>query len=496
MSAARKSASSFDRWHTTQEIMQQPGVWRGFARALSDQSSEVQAWLKHRNHDEVWFCGAGTSAFIGDTLAAWLGRSAGRLRFRSIPTTDFVSCPKAYIRGAKVLVVSFGRSGNSSETVAMLDQLSAHAPEYDRLNITCNSESALAKDGHSGPGETRTILLTPQTNDRGFAMTSSYTTMLLSALACFDPAPPAPVDAMMQRLADAAQKLIETNFARLEAFEVPERAVFLGSGPLTGAARESALKVLELAAGNVTTSWDSTLGFRHGPKAVVNDKTLVFVLESSDPYTSQYDVDLANEIARQFGSNVAVRVGSRADVGIHVPSMGNDGWSAVLYVIIAQMLAVIWSDKLGLPVDDPFAGRNLTRVVTGVKVYDLSAKPTGVFGAMDIGGTKIEATLFDANLDVIETSRVDTGKATYSALVDSIVERAGWLRDKAGAHMPIGLGLPGLVDRETGASVTSNLPATWQSDFVNPYRLKTTASASPCRKPMAARAKVSALCSG
>ena len=50
--------------------------------------------------------------------------------------------------------------------------------------------------------------------------------------------------------------------------------------------------------------------------------------------------------------------------------VGNDAWSAPLHVIVAQILAVIWSDRLGNNVDNPFSGGTLTRVVAGVKLYE------------------------------------------------------------------------------------------------------------------------------
>jgi predicted NBD/HSP70 family sugar kinase/fructoselysine-6-P-deglycase FrlB-like protein len=453
--------SGLDRWATTQEIAQQPAVWRAFAPQMLAFAAEIRAWLVERAHDEIWFCGAGSSAFIGETVAAYLNRDAGPARFRAVPTTDLVSSPRGFLRpGVRTLVVSFGRSGNSSESIGTLDLLNAHAPEADRLHITCNGDSALARPYTRGPGEQRALILPPQTHDRGFAMTSSYTTMLLSTLACFDPAPPEEPAELIAHLADAAERLIERNFRELAQLEVPERAVFLGAGPLTGSARECALKVLELTAGNITTSWDSTLGFRHGPKAVVNDRTRVFVLQSSDPFTQAYDIDLANEIAAQFSPKTILRLGA-AETGadIAVPVIGNDAWGSVLHVLIAQMLAVLWSERMGLAVDDPFAGRNLTRVVASVKLYDLPKPAPATYGAIDVGGSKIEAALFGEDLLRTANRRIDTRKESYEALVDAIVEQADWLGTQTDGLAAIAIGLPGLIDPATGLSFTSNLPA-------------------------------------
>lgn len=370
-----KSTGALAQWQTFQEAMAQPAIWRSWAGTLARLAGEILIWIRSRDYDEIWFCGAGTSAFIGETLSTYLNSRPGRARYRSVPTTDLVSCPGNYIRpGVKVLVVSFGRSGNSSETIGTLDLLDRHAPDADRLNFTCNAGGMLATHKAPGPGEQRLVLLPPETNDQALAMTSSYTTMLLSALACLDDHPPMPVADAISQLASGAEAVLSQalELARAAGAKTPSRAVFLGSGVLLGAAHESALKVLELSAGAIPTLWDSTLGFRHGPKAVVDANTRVHVLVSGDRHTRRYDMDAANEIRAQFGANTVLTLGSDRDaVDLHVPAVGNDAWTAVLYVVAAQMQAIVWSEMLNLDIDNPFSGGTVRRVVEGVTLYPM-----------------------------------------------------------------------------------------------------------------------------
>ena len=364
------------QWQTYAEIHSQPAIWRAWAPELTRHISTIHEWLREKNHDEVWFCGAGTSAFIGQAVAFYMNSHSPLARFRSVATTDFVAQPGSFLRQqGKLLVVSFGRSGNSSESIGTLDALDVLRPGFDRLHITCNAQGVLATRSAPGPGELRTVILPAQTDDAGFAMTSSYTTMLLTALACFDMQAPQPMSEMLCRLADAGEALL-SSFAAQPAgsWTGPERAVFLGSGVLLAVARESALKVVELTSGQVPTLWDSTLGFRHGPKAFFTSRSCAYVLISSDPHTQRYDLDLAQEIRRQYGENTVVTIGSSPDCNFKLPTIGNDGWTAVLYVLRAQYLAMEWSHARGLNVDDPFAGKNLTRVVSGVTLYPLILK--------------------------------------------------------------------------------------------------------------------------
>ena len=167
---------ALNTWATWREIHRQPDIWRNWVSELD--VAGLREWISDQSFDEVWFCGAGTSAYIGDIIAASIKGT------RSVPTTDLVANPAHILAGSKPLVVSFGRSGNSSESIGTLDALDVLAPNAPRLNITCNKESALATRGSSGPN--KVILLPDATHDAGFAMTSSFSTMLYTALALFD----------------------------------------------------------------------------------------------------------------------------------------------------------------------------------------------------------------------------------------------------------------------------------------------------------------------
>ncbi|EQD38961.1 phosphosugar isomerase, partial [mine drainage metagenome] len=149
----------------------------------------------------------------------------------------------------------------------------------------------------------------------------------------------------------------------------PQRVAFLGGAELRGAAHECALKVLELTAGQVASFWESPLGFRHGPKSLVNEQTQVIVLLSEDDNAHCYDADVVDELRRQYAPQQVFTVGTQctgADLTFRDIARG---WNIPLYVLPAQLLAVAWSRKLGLNVDNPFPEGNLSRVVQGVRLY-------------------------------------------------------------------------------------------------------------------------------
>lgn len=342
-------------WSTWRELHRQPAIWRDWGAALD--VTGLRGWIAEQSFDEVWFCGAGTSAYIGDIIAASVAGT------RSVPSTDLVARPAHYLKNARPLVVSFGRSGNSSETIGTLDALDALAPQAPRVNITCNASSALATRPSSAP--TQVIVLPDETHDSGFAMTSSFSTMLLTALSLFDA--PCDVPARMSALADQLEDLLP-RFAQTPR---PDRVVYVGAGSLTYAAREAALKVMELSAGQIPALWDSSLGFRHGPKSFVTDGTAITLFTSPESPTSRYDADLHAELQAQFPNASIEAIGPGGDIDVAMPF--GTAWAAPLCVAAAQVRSVEWSDALGLNVDDPFSGQGtLSRVVSGVTLYPVA----------------------------------------------------------------------------------------------------------------------------
>jgi tagatose-6-phosphate ketose/aldose isomerase len=350
--------TDLSRYATWREIQSQPAIWQTWGATLP--VADLRNWIAATGTSEAWFCGAGTSAYIGDILAAGLEGQPGP-RLRAIPTTDIVARPHAYLQGPPKLIVSFGRSGNSTESIGLLDALDTLAPGWPRLNITCNARSALA----NRPGA-RVITLPEATHDQGFAMTSSFSTMLLTAAALFDQTlAPDATPVRFASLASTLTTLLPSYEAQARTARRPTRTVFIGSGPLAFAAREAALKVMELSAGQIPALWDSTLGFRHGPKSFTLGATDLWLFRSANPHTRAYDDDLATELRTQFPASTIITP--------DIPQPYADLWSAPLYIVLAQILAVHWSDALGLNVDDPFAGLGtLTRVVSGVKLHPVT----------------------------------------------------------------------------------------------------------------------------
>ena len=377
------AAATTGTW-TEEEIRQQPASWIRSLKNIDAMRSAIDAFLVPllRKPDlRIVLTGAGTSAFIGETIAPWLSRQTGK-NISAVPTTDLVTNPMDYLNPAHpLLLVSFARSGNSPESVAAVELANQFVPECYHLSITCNEAGSLYQNLVDSDNAFA-LLMPAETHDRGFAMTSSITTMMASCLSVFAPEK---INAQTFRdVADRCQAIL-TSLGDFSGGVFGngqwKRIVYLGSGGLQGIARESALKVLELTAGKLAAFYDSPTGFRHGPKSLVDGETLIVVYISSHPYTRQYDLDLLAELRRDRQAMRVVAIASESDpiieAGPHIllPSARqfNDMELAFCFLVYAQIFALTQSLSIGNTPDTPSANGTVNRVVQGVIIHPWQA---------------------------------------------------------------------------------------------------------------------------
>ncbi|WP_330961066.1 SIS domain-containing protein [Photobacterium sp. 53610] len=364
---------------TAREISQQPQSWQKTLASVSGQREQINAFLTPllRQPDlRIVMTGAGTSAFAGRALAPYLSGQTRR-RFEAIATTDIVTDPNEYFaEPCPTLLVSFARSGCSPESVAAVELASQLLPHCFHLVITCNQEGALYQrsltDDH-----TLALLMPEETNDRSFAMTSSLTNMMLASLAVFHPDQFTPES--FAPVADVCDRMLteQLDFICGLADDPCQRVIYLGSGSLQGIAQESALKLLELTAGKLLVSFDSPVGFRHGPKSVIDDSSLVMVFISNDPYTRRYDLDLLTELRNDGQARRVIAIADQPDPvisqGEHLflPATlhANDAALCFPYLLVAQIYAFSRAVNMTISPDNPCPSGEVNRVVQGVTIY-------------------------------------------------------------------------------------------------------------------------------
>jgi tagatose-6-phosphate ketose/aldose isomerase len=210
--------------------------------------------------------------------------------------------------------------------------------------------------------------LPEETDDRGFAMTSSFTGMILAAALAFGALPQDEVRAISQWGAGVLETRVPLIAGLAQAGF--ERVVYLGGQEFKGLAREAALKMLELSDGNMVALAETPLGFRHGPKTIVNGKTLIVMFLSNDAYARQYEADLLRELRSDGVAGRVVALGAAEEsISVGAPANASNLALCFPYAVFAQTFAFLRSLSLGLRPDTPNARGVVNRVVQGVSIY-------------------------------------------------------------------------------------------------------------------------------
>jgi tagatose-6-phosphate ketose/aldose isomerase len=321
--------------------------------------------------------GSGSSSFAGECAAVPLQESLGVV-VRALPAGLILTHPRGALpMDGRCLVVSLARSGDSPESGALVERLLGQTA-VSQLLASCNRDGALARRYASTPN-VESIVLPDETNDRSLMMTSSFTNLVLAARSLADPER-SPESAA--RLADAGRVLLDVHagsIATLARGAFPQ-VVYLASGGRLGAARESALKMLESNGGAVETLAESFLGLRHGPMAALRADSLVVAFLSSDPVVRAYETDVLAEIRRKGLGRRRLIVGERIpaelvsgpeDVSADLAGPGRplvDGELALLDAVAGQLLAFFRCLHGGGRPDSPSSGV-IHRVVESFAIH-------------------------------------------------------------------------------------------------------------------------------
>ena len=373
---------------TSKEIYQQPETWMKTFNQVKAEAKEIKALIDKvisQPDYDIILTGAGTSEFVGNSIFPYLS-PLNNFKVKSFGTTDIVACPEAYISRTKpTLLISFGRSGNSPESVAAVEAANTVCENIYHLFVTCNHDGALSKFA-VGKDNCYAINLTPETHDQSFAMTSSYSNMYLATVLSFLTDKLDEMEEVVKEIADNTAKFHQGAYQSVVEKIVDEfdfqRIVYLGSNCLKGVSQESALKCCELTAGKIMTTFDTTMGFRHGPKSVVCPGSLQVVYLSDDPYTRKYDIDIVKEMSPERDGNKILVVSSTYDeevakladyfISFDNNNKYNNVFLGLEYINVAQTIALLKSIKMGIKPDTPCPSGKVNRVVKGVIIYPYS----------------------------------------------------------------------------------------------------------------------------
>ena len=372
---------------TATEIHQQPSTWEKTIEQVRSRAEEIKAFINkviHQEDYDVILTGAGTSEFVGNALYSYLNRKLN-YKVKSYATTDLTATPENYVSAHKpTLLISYGRSGDSPESIGAIQSVEAVNDNLYHLFITCNKDGALSKRANTEGDRCLSINLTPETLDKSFAMTSSFTNMYLATVLCFNLDHFDETVAAVNEVIGAAKQLVEEDWPTIKEFDDAfdyGRIVYLGTNTLKGIAQESALKMLELNAGKIVTMYDTPLGFRHGPKSIIDNTTLTVLYLSDGEYQRQYELDLLKEMSGQRKENrIMVVCNTPCELAkslanyyycFDTPAKDNV-FVGLDFIIVAQLMALFASIRNHFTPDNPCPTGEVNRVVKGVILYPYS----------------------------------------------------------------------------------------------------------------------------
>ena len=363
--------------YTPVEIAQQPATWKTTHRLFEESRKNLSKFLKQvrRERWTIYLVGAGTSDYIGHSIANLLRRRWG-CEVSAIASTDLLTNREdLVIADRNYLWISFSRSGDSPEGVAVLEQALALYPEVRHLIVSCNKNARMVELAQQSKN-CFPILLDDAVNDRSLAMTSSFTNMVLFGQELAHLWDEMNFEEMLEKMTVAANYVLDEGavLAHSLAQGGYHRACFVGAGALGAIARESALKVSELTSGNIQSMHESTLGLRHGPMSMLNMETLFTSFVSTDDRRRRYDLDLLSEIRAKQVVRTIVAVGQpciSSDSILYSKAFDglDDAYRPVVDVIFGQLLGLFASIEMGLKPDSPSPNGLITRVVEQFAIY-------------------------------------------------------------------------------------------------------------------------------
>lgn len=358
--------------NTLREILQQPDTWVSTADQMIGESGALAQFLEHIQ--ALVFTGSGSSEYAGECVRLVLQNEVGVVTQTIAGGVLLTNGGTAVAPGRPAVVVSLARSGDSPESVAAVSLLLETEPEIKHLVITCNRDGALSTTYTNEP-RVKVIVLDERTNDRSLVMTSSFTNMVLAARSLGLLGQPDEYRRLAREASAAARKILSNEVDAIAdvASKDFDRVLFLASGPRVGAAREAALKMMEMTAGKVLPLCETYLGLRHGPMSAIHPDSLIVCFLSSGSPSREYECDLIRELQRKqlgackviFGANIPADLTQPGDLALEceaLESIGDDT-APILDIIVGQLLAFFRCMHEGVTPDSPSRAGVINRVV-------------------------------------------------------------------------------------------------------------------------------------
>jgi len=332
--------------HTGTEISTQSEAWNDAHEAVQIASASLQALWRDGKYDSVIFIGCGSTYYLSMTAAS-LFQTATGVMSRAVPASEMLLHPRTIFAGKRSLLVAISRSASTTETVQAVEQFRSEG-RGEVVVISCYDDKPL--------NAFATLNLTARAGQElSIAQTRSFSAMLVIAEAMAALLGGAP---SLERFPDDTQMKVEEAQSLALAYANPnrfERVFYLGSGARYGLACEAMLKMKEMSLTNAEAF--HPMEFRHGPKSMVDDKTLIVAL--LDDSITDFELPVVREMQALGATAVTLSTLENLEGNISL-RQASVRPSLVHNLPFLQWLAYLRAVNKGLNPDTP---RNLDQVV-------------------------------------------------------------------------------------------------------------------------------------
>ncbi|POT55346.1 silent information regulator protein Sir2 [Citrobacter amalonaticus] len=365
---------------TAKAIVAQPRLWKeGLERVKTQEEAIAAFWTGCENRHRIVITGAGSSLLAARSCLNWL-RSVSERQIEVIPSTDLVLMPERMTDD--VILVSVSSSGNTPETVRVVEKYLMSQPGLYHIAITNNAQSKLALLACQHP-EGLFVPVPEGTSNGSFAATSEFTLPLWYLMLLLAPKRRQELENILPVLMRGAGYFLQNYASAIEQWATLERdnMVAVGALSLKAVACETSLKLLEMGNGSIMTAWHSMLEFRHGPKLIVNRDATILGYIAARPDLQRYDLDMMTELKRDR-SEAAMIIGIGHDAlpdeatvcdryfHFSSPELAevHESFTAMLYVLFAQLAGLYKAIAAGVTPDNPSHDGKVAKVAK-VTVY-------------------------------------------------------------------------------------------------------------------------------
>jgi glucosamine--fructose-6-phosphate aminotransferase (isomerizing) len=342
--------------HTLQEIQTQSDAWAAVLAAAREGAQAWQRFLAQGEDDLTLFFGCGSTYYLSLTAAS-VFQALARRAARGVPAAELFLFPETWIPGDRgIRGIAVSRSGTTTETIRAVDHLLGGYGAQIAV-VTCYRDTPLEE-------RSSVTLVSPEGHEESVAQTRSFSSMLVGciALAYLAGGHSKHVDGLapLPGLGDNLMRRYQSLTQALGGEPGLSQVFFLGSGPRYGLACEAMLKLKEMSL--TTSEAYHFLEFRHGPKSMVDETTLVVGLVSDA--AREAETAVLREM-KELGATIWILTESGHDLSWAdhvVPFESNlpEPSRLPLYLPVLQLFAYYRSVGKGL---DPDAPRHLEAVV-------------------------------------------------------------------------------------------------------------------------------------